>query len=117
MPKENLDEIISVFFDPLEKIVLSGMDKMAQIAATVVLSDLVEHLGLDGNYKYLLTSLNDKIFRIVTKSKCDSPQVFDSIFNLIKSISFEEVFDNLPDIYEKTVSVLNTNVHYLVNNP
>ena len=117
MPKDNQDEIEQMFFNPIRKTILSGVDKMAQICSSVMLADLIEHLGEvqdpDNKNIELLTKMKDNIVKVVVKSKCDSPQIFDALFNLIKIIHFEDLFNELPDIYEKIIIVLNSKAHFL----
>jgi len=114
MPKDNKDDIITIFFTPLEKTILSGIDKMAQIAASIVLSEMIEHIGQHEKYQDLLESTQNKICNVVIKSKCESPQVYDCLFNLLKSNKLESISNKLPEIYEKLITVLNSQAHFLV---
>jgi len=114
MPKDNLDDIITLFFGPIYKIILSGTDKMAQISASIVLCDLVEHLGQDEKYLELILKIRNKVVNTIIKSKCDSPQIFETLFHLMKTIKLEKIFHKLPEIYEKFITVLNSQAHFLV---
>jgi hypothetical protein len=45
MPKDDINAVILILFDPLISLILSGSNKISQTGAAVCLSDLIEHLG------------------------------------------------------------------------
>jgi len=114
MPKDDDSATILIFFEPLASTILSGTDKMAQIAGTVMLNDLIAHLGKK-KFNNTLELMSNKIINLIVNSKCDSPQLFEALHNLINVVRFDCVVGNLKEIYDKFINVLNSNAHFLVS--
>ena len=119
MPKDNINNVFVIFFEPLFNILSTGIDKIIQNGAGICLSDLIYFLSKEENNnnnnennnennfnETLLYNLIERLIKICIKSSNINPYSFEALYNLMNSTKIEHYLIYLKDLYDKIYSVL-----------
>ena len=107
-PKDNIKNIHILFISPLLDILANGTSKTQQEGAAICLSGFVYHLGqndLEINRK-ILSTLEEKVVNLCTKSSLDNPYIFETLYNLINFGNIESFSNYLNELYQRIINIL-----------
>ena len=108
MPKNNVKSVFLIFLEPFINMIDTGTNKISQDGSAICLSDFIFHLGKENNEfnNKILSTLDDKIISLCTKSSLDNPYLFESLFNLMKFTDIENYNNYFNELYQRFLIIL-----------
>ena len=111
MPKDNVKTVYMIFIEPFINIIDNGNMKVSQEGSAVCLSDFIYHLGKEnGEFNNrILSTLDEKIISLCTKSSLDNSYIFEALYNLMQFTNIENYNNYLNELYQRIYFILSKN--------
>ncbi len=111
MPKDNVKTVYMIFIEPFINIIDNGNMKVSQEGSAVCLSDFIYHLGKEnGEFNNrILSTLDEKIISLCTKSSLDNSYIFEALYNLMQFTKIENYNNYLNELYQRIYFILSKN--------
>ena len=106
--KEDKLSLSLIFYEPLAAIINGGFDMIGQLAASVCIQKLLEHL-IANNHELLYDFLCPKFVQLFYKTKCDNPDFIICLELIIKHSSLKYVTQYIWEVVQKCIRIIENN--------